>query len=889
MNSCICPYCNNALATQDGRCPSCGRQFVAYDWPQEAYSPDGMRSLIQFEGAGGTWRSKSTEFILGRDPGQDGYLLSHPSVSREHAKVYFSEGNWNIKRLGRELLVNDEFVDESILHTDDRIQIGPYHLRLKISYVQSTTSNVINGIVKSPRNSSVEIETDRIYIGSDEQNCTIVISGLAPKHCLLYRQNRTKDWWIVDCASESGTRVNGVKIRNERLYEGDEIKVAGVSMYFTDTRIYFSNMRLQGLALDLQHCSASAKETRFSILNDISFHVSPGEFVGILGPSGCGKSSLIQRIVGLSSFDSGSFLVNGHDFQKVRKVFQQNLSYIPQQISLHEELTLKEEVNCFCHLQETGKFNDYSSAQSVIKLVGLENEKEKQIVKLSGGQKRRLSIALELLRNPQLLLLDEPTSGLDPATEKSVMTYLRRVANQKRTVICSTHIMENVGLFDKVLVLSRGYVAFFGSPDELNRYFNISSPLELYDRLGNGNFDEQLQYAQECHKRYAEVKTAPQQSPKPSELPLYRHGGYLKPIIGYLYRMALEYISFRHCLKRNAHSNCHSVFKRIKNKFKEKKEFFQSSLFIQLLLQPLLIAVVIKLAYAVGFAADENGDPAQVDVKNLFFFCPVVVFWLGLNNAIRELVHERVPMRCLERLEGIGITSYLSAKVVWTIWMSFIQTLLFYVFIKLPVYFSVLNPQMPNYSNPLSLTCFFILCMICIVGGLFGLAISSFFKQEKAAIGLLPIIMVPIFFFSHSIVNNTNFGEYVHPSICKCEKCSNPETIVDNSKANLPGVAKILDRFLPRCLRPVFPKSPEDKTYQGERGDADYNYYAVYLENLNPCYTPQILMDKLSRKETDRVSDAWKRMLIVLGTGALLSMLFICFFQSKNEKEWDGR
>ena len=130
--------------------------------------------------------------------------------------------------------MNDASVDESILNTDDRIQIGPYLLRLKISYVPSATSNVVNGIVKSPRNSSVEIDTDRIYIGSDEQNCKIVISGLAAKHCLLYRQNRTKDWWIVDCASESGTRVNGVKIRNERLYEGDEIKVAGVSMYFTE-------------------------------------------------------------------------------------------------------------------------------------------------------------------------------------------------------------------------------------------------------------------------------------------------------------------------------------------------------------------------------------------------------------------------------------------------------------------------------------------------------------------------------------------------------------------------------------------------------------------------------------------------------------------------------
>lgn len=894
----LCPYCRSVLPSQDGRCPSCDRTFIAYDWPQEAYSPDGMLSSIQFDGTGGTWQTASKEFTIGRDPGRDGYLLPHPAVSREHAKVRFLDGKWEIIRLGKNFLVNGNVVEEKCwINSDDCIQIGPYVFRAKIVYSPPAATNVHNGELCSPKCEFIDMDTERVYVGENQEECSIVISGIAPKHCLIYRKNRTHEWWIVDCASQTGTKVNGKRIQNERLYEGDEINVAGVSMYFTDSRIYFIHNKRNGLSLDLQKCSASAKETEFTILDDISFHVSPGEFVGVLGPSGCGKSSLIQRIVGLATFDTGKVLINGHDFNEAKNVFQARMAYIPQQISLHEELSLEEEVECFCHLHETGKFSDYASAESVIKLLGLENENKKQVVKLSGGQKRRLVIALELLRSPELLLLDEPTSGLDPATEKSVMTYLRRVANQKRTVICSTHIMENIGLFDKILVLSRGYVVFFGSPWELKRYFKISSTLDLYARLGSGDYSEQLHYAKESHNRFVESEAYKAQLHQKKELPQYQKGAFGKQVIGYLYRMYMEFISFRHAFCQDSCIDNLSLPLKIRDWIKGKKEFFQSSFFIQLLLQPFLIAMVIKLAYAVGFVTGKDGVAASVDIKNLFFFCPVVVFWLGVNGAIRELVHERVPTRCLERLEGIGISSYLSAKVLWTAGMSMLQTTLFYLFIRIPIYFPVLNPDTPKYSNPLSFTCFLIFVMICMTGGLLGLSISAYFKQEKAAIGLLPIIMVPIFFFSHSIINNSNFGEYVHPSNCDCKKCYVSK--INNKEANLPFLARQLDRFLPRVIRPIFPKSPESKNYLGERGDADYNLYAVYLENMNPCYTPQILMEKLHRKrtegkgfeanESERILDAWKRVIIVLGAWAFLSLALMCYFQSTNENKWDGR
>lgn len=884
----ICPYCGNVLYTENGRCPSCGKIFAVYDWPAEAYSSDGMHSSLRLVGAGGVWIPNNREFIIGREPGNNGFLLRHPSVSREHVKISFEDDEWKIRKLGKSFLINSQPSNEAVLANNDIIQIGPFSLEVRIQYVHTPITTITNGIVKMPLSPILDLDTDRIYVGDASQDCRIVISGAAAKHCLIYCHNRTKDWWIVDCVSPSGTKVNGKRIRNERLYDGDEINVAGVSLYFYGTTIRIGKVSTLGLSLDLQHGSAFGKKTNFTILDDVSFHVNPGEFVGILGPSGCGKSSLIQRIVGLSSFDKGELTINGQNINMVRDAFQSEMSYIPQQIALHKDLTVEEEINCFCRLHNTGKFIDWFSALSVVKMMGLENEREKQVTKLSGGQKKRLAIALELLRNPRLLLLDEPTSGLDPATEKHLMTYLRRVANQKRTVICSTHIMENIGLFDKILVLSKGHVVFFGTPDELCSYFRLSSPLELYSRLDNGDADEQTHFAKECADLFMKSKFYKTSPNLPTDLPGVSKEPLVHQISGYLYRFFHEFISFRHSPRTG--------------KF-WKWDFWQSSLFIQLLLQPLLIACVIKLAYAAGFCAGTfaNSAVAQVDAKKLFFFCLVVVFWLGLNNAIRELVYERVPARCLERLRRVRCSSYLIAKTIWTTGMCFVQTLLFFLFLLIPLHFKVLKPD-TSYVNPLAWAMFVILCLICFTGGWLGLAISSIFKKENAAVGLLPIIMIPILFFSHLIINNSNSAEYVHAVPCHrganarpCEKCANPETIVNNDKADLPFFAQAINFILPRRLQPLFPPAGS-----GERGNADYNFYAVYLETFNPCHTAQNLMDKINTNINDRkqgcydnnkqgLADDWHRMLMVLGIWILSFFISMCIFQSKNEKNWDGR
>ena len=873
MSTIICPYCSNAFHDSDDHCPICGKKFVIFDWPKEAYLTKGMHAVLQLDSGDGLWTPRNTSFTIGRDPGPDGFQLQHPAVSRQHATIYFKDDEWHITRLGKEMWINGQDVPEGVLSNNDEIQIGPFILTVKMQFVQNAVTISSQGKIMFPMTVFALDNINTVVIGSNEDNCQICISGASERHSLIYCPRNTQEWWIVDCASLTGTRVNGKRIRNERLFEGDEINVAGIFMQFIDNKIVIGKPSGRGLSLDIANISAFGTNN-FSILSDISFRVNPGEFVGILGPSGCGKSSLIQRIVGLSDFDRGTIRINGQDVKTIQEIFQDSMSYIPQQIALHEDLTVKEEVDCFCRLHVTGNFKDYDSALSIIRLLGLEREGYKQIVKLSGGQKRRLAIALELLRNPELLLLDEPTSGLDPATEKSVMTYLRRISNQKRTVLCSTHIMENIGLLDKVLVLSCGHVVFYGTPNEMLRYFKISSPLDLYSRLENGDSNEQeelaITYAEQFIKSpWGKLNTvAPEVNAGNIAVKSKKSASY--EILGYLYRMFLEFISFRHTMKSWKFWTW---------------DFWQSNVFIQLFLQPFLIALIIKLSYAQGFCTFEKGNAVGEDVKKLFFFCAVVVFWLGLNNAIRELVRERVPMRCLERLEHLSVWNYLIAKVIWSMSLCMMQTLLFFVFMNIHATdFKVLNPDYHHYINPLNMIILWVLYLVCMVGGFLGLAISAMFKRENAAIGLLPIIMVPVFFFSHPIINNDNFEKYHH------------------------------------LLLPQFP------TGDDRRGGAFYNVRAIYLETLNPCHISQLLMDKLNndsnekkiekqrkkenaknnietiissvnqdkqkvneKKNKRKKYEDWLRMSLILGLWGILSLGLMCIFQNRNEQEWDGR
>ena len=221
---------------------------------------------------------------------------------------------------------------------------------------------------------------------------------------------------------------------------------------------------------------------RVTILNDINLRLRQGQFVGILGPSGSGKSTLLTALSGRRTFQGGEVLYNDGPMQGRPG---ETVGFVPQDDNLHVALKAGRLLSYSARLQMPDKPKDHIEKliDLTLRSVGLEDRKKTAVKKLSGGQRKRVSIAQELLLSPKALFLDEPTSGLDPELEKSVMKLCARLAKEGRLVVMTTHILDSIDLFDRLLFLVSGETAFFGEPKEALEFFNVSDMHHIYPLL----------------------------------------------------------------------------------------------------------------------------------------------------------------------------------------------------------------------------------------------------------------------------------------------------------------------------------------------------------------------------------------------------------------------
>lgn len=222
------------------------------------------------------------------------------------------------------------------------------------------------------------------------------------------------------------------------------------------------------------------------IIKNIDLRCVGGQFVGILGPSGSGKSTLLRALSGRGPFTEGEVL---YDNEHLGALSPHAIGFVPQDDTLHLALKTEKALSYTARLQ----LPDADAAQvstlvdSTLRSVGLEKRRKTRVRRLSGGQRKRVSIAMELLVNPRALYLDEPTSGLDPELEKSVMKLCRALSRGGCLVIMTTHILDSISLFDRLLFLVEGQTAFFGTPKEALDFFNVESIHHIYPLLASKN------------------------------------------------------------------------------------------------------------------------------------------------------------------------------------------------------------------------------------------------------------------------------------------------------------------------------------------------------------------------------------------------------------------
>lgn len=245
-------------------------------------------------------------------------------------------------------------------------------------------------------------------------------------------------------------------------------------------------LEARNIGLEIDAPPGSEQES-LHLLREVAFSVPQGHLMAIVGPSGCGKTTLLKVIAGITEQTDGELKWEGRDLKEEEDLHPGELGYVPQFSVAHDLLTVEECIanSMALRTQLPGTDDFEPKLDKILELTGLTDLADRRIKVLSGGQKRRLGLALELVTNPCLLLCDEVTSGLDPKSEREITELLRVLSreNPRRLVINVTHSLASLGDFDSVLVMYQGRLVYHGPPKMLTHYFTVEHPEEVYLRL----------------------------------------------------------------------------------------------------------------------------------------------------------------------------------------------------------------------------------------------------------------------------------------------------------------------------------------------------------------------------------------------------------------------
>ncbi|WP_067673939.1 FHA domain-containing protein [Nocardia miyunensis] len=478
--------------------------------------------------AGGTYN-------VGRDPAAD-VVVTDPRVSSLHAVLERGSGGWEIedasslngtffdgRRVERMVIDHDETfqlghaVDgEKLTCSVEAPQMRPprdpggedgeatmivpnpgYDLDDEATFTLPPSGRRIS---RSPRPVAHPVAVVRISgtlrIGRAADNDIVVPDLMVSRHHAELRVTGEHKYRVVDLGSHNGTYVNGSRVDVADLSESDSI-----GMGHTTYRLVGDELRESvdtgDVSVSVQNLIVRTPEGKV-LLDEVSFPIPQRSLVGVIGPSGAGKSTLLGAITGLQPATEGTVRYDGRDLYTDYDELRHRIGLVPQEDILHNQLHTRRALLYAAELRFPGDTRSDEREQrvdEVLEELGLTRHADTRIDRLSGGQRKRVSVALELLTKPSLLFLDEPTSGLDPGLDKTVMEMLSELAHDGRTVIVVTHSVANLDSCDRLLVLvPGGKLAYYGPPAEGLHHFGQPSWAEVFQEFDN---QEERDWAEE--------------------------------------------------------------------------------------------------------------------------------------------------------------------------------------------------------------------------------------------------------------------------------------------------------------------------------------------------------------------------------------------------------
>jgi len=640
---------------------------------------------------------------IGRDASRCQLVLEHPSVSALHAELSYDEGRVRLTDHSTNgTFVNGLRIGSGELHDGDYITFGRYAGKSLIFK---------SGLEPQLKIEKVSLDKDCITIGRDASNDVVIDHPVVSKrHAEIIKEDGKVI--LVDLGSTNGTFVNGIKVKRHQLQELDRIVIGPSELHFSgaslshapETRV----VRLDSVGVSFQVPDRTSGKPRL-LLDGICLVVKPKELIGLLGPSGAGKTTLLNALNGFAKPTTGQVLYNGADLYRNLDALKSSIGFVPQEDIMHRQLSVRRCLYYAAKLRLPEDVSDeevHRRVEAMLDTLKLEPERwDNPVSTLSGGQRKRVSLGIELLPKPGVLFLDEPTAGLDPRTETLLMMLFRQLANQGSTIIITTHLLGSFGVLDKVVVLLQGRLVYYGPGTKFLQYFKAEALPDVYDDLTDNNT---ASYSLELKERYAqselckELMGQPQTAAPAEKSPSPPTPAPAAGTRGKVFSL--------HQLKVLLQRNW-------------ELKFIDRGQTLLLFLQAPIVALLVALMAT---------EPNQVET---LFTAVFAALWFGCSNAVREIVDEQTVYR-RERQTGLKIPSYILSKLAVLSFVALAQCTSM-VIILLAVHRAL------ALSFPEAVGAIGILFLVAVNGTLIGLLISSLVSTPEKALTLFPLVLIP--------------------------------------------------------------------------------------------------------------------------------------------------
>lgn len=677
----------------------------------------GKSSLVIVDGSGINEYDLSTlpdgAYPFGRNE-NNSIRINSSIVSGVHGEIYLQDGRFFVKD-------NHSSNGSYIAYGTQFMQMMPnqYYggdgmdmiIRLGTNHSMDGIDPVLllyNGRQVDGRWKTYQLHEGDNSIGRAE-DCDIRLKNVAVSRYHAGIRKMGNQFYIFDNGSTNGVFVNGSRISKPYCLSNKDIFTVLNTTFIYDGNVVHYKVNPEGIALEVHELNKEvpAKGGKKTILDKVSLSIGANEFVAIIGGSGAGKTTLMTAMSGFDSKVSGHVYCNGTNLHENFQTLKNIIGFVPQQDIIYENITLKKMLYYTAKMkmpEDTRKDEIEARIEEVLRMVELQDHKDTFIRRLSGGQKKRASIAVELLANPGLFFLDEPTSGLDPGTEEHLMRTLAKLSKeQEKTIVMVTHTINNLDLCDKVIIMGYGgRLCYCGSPSGIKDFFQTDDLVKVYDIITQDPKGWEARFKMSgINQVNGQVRESRGEAIKPRTVSGFAQLGilvrrYTTLILNDMQRLAL-------------------IFG-----------------------QPLIIGLLLTLV------AKEGIYEMFAETRSILFTLMSGGIWMGLLNTIQEVNKERVILK-REYMGNLKLPVYMLSKYIVQGVISAVQAVIFVMtFVLIKGSPSCEGVIIKNATVEMMVLIF--LTIYASAG--FGLLLSSVTKSADRAMSIAPFVLIIQLIFS---------------------------------------------------------------------------------------------------------------------------------------------